>query len=101
VVVFTTVPDAEVARRVARALLDARAAACVQALPGLLSTYRWQGRVEESQEVLLLAKTTRARLADLERVLQGVHPYEVPEIVAVDTARVAAPYRAWVEAETS
>ncbi|MBL8862658.1 MAG: divalent-cation tolerance protein CutA [Planctomycetes bacterium] len=100
-VVFTTVPDAEVAGRIARALVAGRVAACVQALPGVRSTYRWEGRLEETSEVLLLSKTTRARLPDFERVLQEAHPYSVPEIVAVEAARVAAPYRAWVVAETS
>jgi periplasmic divalent cation tolerance protein len=101
VVVFTTAPDAEVAGRIARALVDARAAACVQVLPGLTSTYRWEGRVEQATEVLILAKTTRARLPDLERELRAVHPYAVPECVAVSAAHVAAPYRAWVQSETA
>lgn len=96
VVVFSTAPDAAVGRRVARALVERRVAACAQVLPGLHSTYRWQGVVEEASEVLLLLKTTRARLADVETVLRELHPYEVPECVAVEAAHVAAPYRAWV-----
>lgn len=99
-VVHTTAPDAEVGRTIARALVDRRLAACVQVLPGLHSTYRWQGAVEEASEVLLLAKTTRARLADLEIALRELHPYEVPECVAVEAAYVAAPYREWVHSET-
>ncbi len=100
-VVFSTAPDLEVAGRIARALVEGRAAACVQTIPGIHSTYRWEGRIEESSEVLLVAKTTRARLGDLQDVFARTHPYEVPEIVAVEAAHVAAPYRAWVLAETS
>jgi len=100
VVVFSTAPDLGVAKEIARALVERRAAACVQVLPGLHSTYRWEGALEEASEVLLLAKTTRARLADLEEVLRELHPYEVPECVAVEAVHVAAPYRAWVLDET-
>ncbi len=101
VVVFSTAPDVEVAKSIARALVDRRAPACVQVLPGLHSTYRWQGALQEASEVLILAKTTRARLADLEVALREMHPYEVPECVAVPAAHVAAPYRAWVVDETA
>lgn len=100
-IVFSTAPDLEVAGTIARALVEGRAAACVQTIPGVRSTYRWKGRVEESSEVLVIAKTTRARLGDLEDVFARTHPYQVPEIVAVEAAHVAAPYRAWVLAETS
>ncbi len=101
VVVYSTAPDAEVARRIARALVERRAAACVQVIPGLHSTYRWEGRLEEADELLLLVKTTRGRLADLELALRELHPYEVPECVAVEAAHVAEPYRAWVLDETA
>ncbi|MCY2960833.1 MAG: divalent-cation tolerance protein CutA [Planctomycetota bacterium] len=101
VVVFSSAPDAEVAKRIARALVERRIAACVQVLPGLHSTYRWQGAIEEASEVLLLVKTRRSRLGDLELALRQLHPYEVPECVAVEAAHVAAPYRAWVLAETA
>lgn len=101
VVVFSTAPDIEVAKSIARALVERRAAACVQLLSGLHSTYRWQGALEEASEVLILAKTTRARLPDLEVALREMHPYEVPECVAVQAAHVAAPYRAWVLDETA
>lgn len=100
-VVYSTAPDAEVARRIARGLVERRAAACVQVIPGLHSTYRWEGRLEEADEVLLLVKTTRGRLADLELALRELHPYEVPECVAVEAVHVAAPYRAWVLDETA
>jgi periplasmic divalent cation tolerance protein len=96
VVVLSTAPDAEVARRIARALVERRLAACVQVLPGVASTYRWQGAIEESSEVLILAKTTHARMDALETVLRELHPYEVPECVALEAAHVAAPYRAWL-----
>jgi periplasmic divalent cation tolerance protein len=99
-VVFSTAPDADVGRRIARALVERHVAACVQVLPGMTSVYRWKGVQEESSEVLLLFKTVRGRLPALELALREVHPYEVPECVAVDAAHVAAPYRAWVLSET-
>jgi len=99
-VVFTTAPDADVGRRIARALVERRIAACVQVLPGVTSVYRWKGVQEESAEVLLLVKTVRGRMDDLELALRELHPYDVPECVAVDAAHVAAPYRAWVLSET-
>lgn len=99
-VVLSTAPDAEVARRIARALVERRLAACVQVLPGVTSTYRWQGAIEESGEVLILAKTSRSRYAELEVALRELHPYSVPECVALEAAHVASPYRAWLVAET-
>lgn len=95
-----TAPDLEVARRLARAFVDARSAACVNIVPGITSVYRWQGQVEESSEVLLIAKTTEDRVADLMRELRELHPYEVPECVVLEPSGVEAKYLAWLRAET-
>lgn len=100
-VVLTTVPDAEVGRRIARELVERRLAACVQILPGIQSTYRWQGAIEESSEVLVLAKSTRGRLLELQAALHELHPYAVPECVALEAAHVAEPYRAWLCTEVA
>jgi periplasmic divalent cation tolerance protein len=83
----------------ARALVRARVAACVNRLP-VDSVYRWQGAVQEDGEELLIVKTSGARLAELERLLAELHPYEVPECIALAPERVAAPYLAWWLAET-
>ncbi len=100
VVLLSTAPDVEVAKRIARAWVERRLAACVQVLPGMTSTYRWQGAIEESNEVWILAKTVRSRLAELESSLKELHPYATPECIALDPAHVSAPYRAWLTAET-
>jgi len=99
-VVFVTAPDAEVARRLARAIVDARAAACVQIVPGMTSVYRWRGAVEESSEVLMLVKTTADRRAELEELLTREHPYDTPEIVAVAADSVSPRYARWLSEET-
>lgn len=92
-----TAPDSEVADTIARVLVEDRLAACVQQLPAITSTYRWEGAIERSTEILLLAKT-RAGLFD--RVcarVTSLHPYEVPEILAVPIEQGLDAYRAWVE----
>lgn len=84
----------EGAERFARLLVEARVAACVNRLP-VASTYRWEGAVQEDAEVLLVVKTARERLGELERLLAGEHPYEVPELVCLAPARVERGYGAW------
>lgn len=94
-------PDADSAARIAQALVEERLAACVQQLPGVVSTYRWQGAVERADEVLLLIKTSRARLPALGERLRQLHPYELPELVAVEAAGGLPDYLDWVVAQTS
>ena len=96
-----TCPDAASAARIADALVGERLAACVNVLPGLQSLYRWQGRVERASEVLLLIKTTRARLEALSARLVELHPYELPEVLAVDIAGGLPAYLAWIEDATA
>jgi periplasmic divalent cation tolerance protein len=97
--ILSTCPDADTAQRLARALVDERLAACVSVLPGMVSTYRWQGQVEQASEVQLLAKTPADRRDALMARLAELHPYELPEILAVETAGLPA-YLDWVAAET-
>ena len=101
VVVHCSCPDGEVAARIARALVDERLAACVQALPGLTSTYRWQGAVQVDAEILLLIKTARARIDDLKRRIAELHPYDTPELLVLEVVDGAADYLAWVEASST
>ena len=91
-----TCPDAATAARIASALVDDRLAACVNVLPGVESVYRWQGRVERASEVLLLIKSTRERLPALTARVVELHPYELPELVAVDIAGGLPGYLAWI-----
>jgi periplasmic divalent cation tolerance protein len=99
--VFTNLPDADTARALAARLIEQRLAACVNMLAPCRSVYRWQGQVEEAQEVPLLIKTTTARYAALEAAIRAAHPYELPEIVAVPLAQGLPAYLAWVAAETA
>lgn len=96
-IVHCTCPPAH-ADTLARTLVDAQVAACVSALPGVRSTYRWQGQVCQDDEVLLLIKTTAARFEALRETLLAHHPYELPEILAVPVAAGHAAYLDWVGA---
>lgn len=99
--VITHLPDAASADAMARRLVEQRLAACANVLAPCLSVYRWQGRIEDAQEVPLLIKTTTARYAALEDAIRATHPYELPDIVAVPVAQGLPAYLAWVAAETS
>jgi len=93
-------PDANSATAIAQALVDERLAACVNQLPGVRSTYRWQGKVEHADEVLLLIKTTSDRLAALSARVQALHPYELPEVIAVEARGGLPAYLDWVTEQT-
>ena len=92
-----TAPDAEVAERIARRLVGDRLAACVQQVPGLTSTYVWEGEVEQASEVLLLVKTTAESFEAVCAAVTAVHPYDVPEILAVPVTAALGSYERWVE----
>jgi len=98
--VMTTAPDTEAARKIARALVERRLAACVNILAPCQSVYFWQGAVEDSNEVPMLIKTTAARYGALEAAITAIHPYEVPEIVALPLSHGLPEYLNWVIAET-
>ncbi|MHB1116162.1 divalent-cation tolerance protein CutA [Sideroxydans sp.] len=98
--VVTTLPDRATAERIAEALVTARVAACVNVLAECTSVYRWQGKVERAGEVPLLIKTTREAYARLEATLRTMHPYDVPEIVALPVTAGLPAYLDWVTQET-
>lgn len=98
--VMTTAPDAATAQKIARALVERRLAACVNILAACQSVYYWQGAVEDSNEIPMLIKTTAARYGALEAAITAVHPYEVPEIVALPFSHGLPEYLNWVIAET-
>ncbi|HZV37214.1 MAG TPA: divalent-cation tolerance protein CutA [Pseudoxanthomonas sp.] len=100
VIAFCTCPDSGSAARIATALVEERLAACVNRLPGVASTYRWQGRIEQADEVLLLIKTTAERLPALRQRLPQLHPYELPELIVVEAAGGLPAYLDWVATET-
>lgn len=93
---FNTCPDPATAQRLAAILVGERLAACVNVLPGVHSTYLWQGKLEQTDEVLLVIKTTRERYPALQARLPTVHPYELPELVAVEAVEGLPAYLQWV-----
>ncbi len=95
-IALTTLEDEAQARTLARALVEERLAACVNIVAPITSVYRWQGNIEEAREVLLVLKTTEARLPELERRLLHLHPYEVPEFLVVEAASASAAWLAWL-----
>lgn len=99
--VLTNCPDEETADRIATSLVENRLAACVNALAPVESTYRWQGAVEQAIEVPLLIKCTQDRYPALEEAIRQLHPYTVPEIVAIPVVAGFAPYLRWVAEETT
>lgn len=99
--VLVTAPDRERALDLARSLVDDRLLACANLLPGLTSVYRWEGRVQEDEEVLLIGKTRAGRVAALEARVLELHPYDTPEFVVLDPSHVEPRYLAWLAASTS
>lgn len=99
-VVFCTCPDETTAERIASALVDDGLAACVNRIPGVVSTYRWNGETRHGHEFLLLIKTTSERFDALREHIVALHPYELPEIIAVDIARGLPAYLDWIARET-
>ena len=93
-------PDLATAERLARELVEQRLAACVNGVPGAFSVYRWQGSIEHSTEVLLIAKTDASRIGELMIWLERAHPYDVPECIAIAPAEMSPRYREWLERET-
>jgi len=95
-VVLTTCGSAEDAGSLARLLVERRLAACVNVVANVASTYRWQGRVEQDQESLLIIKTTAARLADLEATIRTESKYELPEVIALPVQAGSVSYLTWL-----
>lgn len=97
-VVITTTETQQQADQLARALIEAELAACVQMVAPLTSVYRWQGKIETASEVLLLIKTTLSAYAELEAAIKRLHSYQTPEIIALPIAAGASDYLAWLQA---
>lgn len=99
--VMSSLPDQAMAQQLAHALVERRLAACVSVLAPCMSVYRWRGAVEEAAEVPVLIKTTTGRYAELESALRALHPYELPEIIAVPVVRGLPGYLDWVTGEAA
>jgi len=98
--ILTNCPDEETANTIALAVVEAKLAACVNILPRVQSIYRWQGAVESAAEVPLLIKSTAARYPALEATIRELHPYDVPEIIALPITQGLPAYLNWLAAET-
>jgi len=97
--VLTTAPDMVVAESLASRIVEERLAACVNLVPGVTSIFRWQDSIERDSEVLLLVKTTAEAVAALRDRIVALHPYDVPEVVALSASGGHAPYLEWVRGQ--
>ncbi len=100
IVVISTCGSPEEAERLARLLVERRLAACVNILPPVRSVYRWQGKLEDTSEWMLLIKTAESRFPQISETLLAAHSYEVPEIIALPVLAGSAPYLNWLATET-
>jgi periplasmic divalent cation tolerance protein len=96
VVAFSTFPDVETARRVAREIVELRLAACGNIVPQIHSVYRWQGKLESGEEALAIFKLSASRYAEFETKLRSLHPYDVPEIISCKVNAGLPEYLRWV-----
>lgn len=96
--VETTLPARKSAARIARAIVQARLAACAQVSGPITSTYRWQGKLETTREWLLVAKTTRARSRALVTEIEELHTYDTPQITVLPVTRATPRYAGWLTA---
>jgi len=95
-IVLTTCPDDQVAQVLANKIIDAKLAACVNIVPKIISVYEWQGQKEQSNESLLLIKSTQEKFTGLKDLIVREHPYELPEVVAVPICDGLPEYLAWI-----
>ena len=100
VVVLVTCPTIAVARRLARQMVRQRVAACVNVIPRVESVFRWKGKIERCPESLLVMKTTAQSVTRLRRAVIALHPYDVPEFIALPVVVGHPPYLAWVRSST-
>ncbi len=100
VVVLVTTPSTEKAAEIARALVEEKLAACGNVVPAIRSIYRWEGKVQEDQEALLVLKAPRERFQELRDRVVALHPYQVPEVVALPIEMGHEPYLAWIAQST-
>ena len=100
ILILSTCPATGVAGDIAQALLTGKLAACVNIVTGVASHFRWQGAINQADEHLLIIKTTRDRYPEVETTIRSMHPYELPEIIAVPITQGLAEYLDWIDQET-
>lgn len=97
--IYVTVSSMEEGKKIANALLDKRLIACANLLPKMTSLYRWEGKLETSEEVVMILKTTRDHFSEVEKIVKALHSYEVPCLLQLDVEQVAASYGQWLLGE--
>ena len=96
VLIFISVPSIDIAKEIAHMLVERKLAACVNILPGVTSVYAWEGKINEEEELLLVAKSWEEIFEELVPAVQAVHPYQVPEIISVPISNGLPAYLAWM-----
>jgi periplasmic divalent cation tolerance protein len=96
VMIYTTWPDVDKARAAARALIGQRLAACVNILPAMTSLYRWEGGIEQADEVVMLIKTSRTSIKAIEEAVMRLHPYDTPAFMALAVSQSSHAYADWL-----
>ncbi len=99
--VITTFPDADTARQIGTALVQKQLAACVNITPGIESIFQWKGKLDYEPEVLALFKTSEEAYPALEAALLELHPYDLPEVIAIEIAQCSKPYLDWIRESTA
>ncbi len=99
-IVLVTCASLAEARKIARSVVEKKLAACANILPGVESVYRWKGKVERAREVLVVIKTTAWRIVQLEREVQRLHSYDVPEFIVLPIAAGSYKYLSWIQENT-
>ena len=100
IVILTTCPDQVTAESIAKLLVSERSAACVNIVGNIKSIYRWEDEIESEQETLIIIKTTKQNYREVESTIQKKHPYEVPEIIAIDIKQGIPSYLDWINHST-
>ena len=100
IVVYITAPTLEDAQSLARALVEEKLAACVNIIPGIHSIYQWEQAIQNDQELLLICKSRTERFDSLQKRVQALHPYDVPEIISIPVQNGSEPYLNWVRDNT-
>ncbi|CAD6186060.1 unnamed protein product [Caenorhabditis auriculariae] len=101
VTVLVTVPSKDVALNISREVVKQKLVACVNILPSVTSVYEWEGKVEESEELLMMMKTSEERIPTLQEKVLALHPYDVPEFIVLPIEHASPAYGAWITAQTS
>ena len=97
IIVLCSCPNQEIAEQIASSLVEQHLAACVNIIPGVQSVYRWQGKIERDDELLLVSKTTASKFDQISTYIAELHPYELPEVIAVSIERGISEYLQWIE----